>query len=82
MATKPTGPAGALKQKITLSFARDTLEKTMEMLGREIDTEIVILGSDLQLEGITKNQSFGLDEKDKPAAGNSANGYDEGQSRR
>jgi hypothetical protein len=26
-----------------------------------------ILGGDLQLEGITKNQSFGLDEKDKTA---------------
>ncbi len=63
----PTGPAQALKQKISLSFQRDTLEKSMEFLGREIDTEIIILGSDLQLEGITKNQSFGLDERDKPA---------------
>ena len=26
-----------------------------------------IEGKDLQLEGITKNQSFGLDERDKPA---------------
>jgi serine/threonine protein kinase len=67
VAKKASGPVEALKQKITLSFTRDTLEKTMEMLGREIDTEIVILGSDLQLEGITKNQSFGLDEKNKPA---------------
>lgn len=67
VAAKPSGPAEALKQKITLSFGRDTLEKTMEMISREIDTEIVIIGGDLQLEGITKNQSFGLDEKDKPA---------------
>lgn len=64
---KASGPAEALNQKITLSFGRDTLEKTMEMISREIDTEIVIIGGDLQLEGITKNQSFGLDEKDKPA---------------
>jgi hypothetical protein len=64
---KPTGPAEALKQKISLSFPRDTLEKSMEMLGKEIDTEVIILGSDLQLEGITKNQSFGLEERDKPA---------------
>ena len=28
---------------------------------------IVIRGADLQLDGITKNQSFGLDERDKPA---------------
>ncbi len=66
-AQKPGGPAEALKQKISLSFPRDTLEKSMEMLGSAIDTEIVILGTDLQLEGITKNQSFGLDERDKPA---------------
>jgi serine/threonine protein kinase len=64
---KASGPAEALKQKISLSFPRDTLEKSMELLGKEIDTEVIILGSDLQLEGITKNQSFGLDERDKPA---------------
>ena len=28
---------------------------------------IEILGNDLKLEGITKNQSFGLDEKEKTA---------------
>jgi hypothetical protein len=28
---------------------------------------IEILGKDLELEGITKNQSFGLDESDQPA---------------
>jgi hypothetical protein len=66
-AKKPSGPAEALNQKITLSFTRDTLEKCMEYLSKEIDTEVVIIGGDLQLEGITKNQSFGLDEKDKPA---------------
>ena len=53
--------------EISLSFDKDTLEKTMDLLAKEIDTEIVIVGSDLQLEGITKNQSFGLDEKDKTA---------------
>ena len=67
---KPKAPltvADVLKQKITLSFPRDTLEKCMEYLGKEIGTEIVILGADLQLDGITKNQSFGLDERDQPA---------------
>jgi eukaryotic-like serine/threonine-protein kinase len=64
---KAATPAEALKQKISISFPRDTLEKCMEMLGKEIDSEVVILGSDLQLDGITKNQSFALDERDKPA---------------
>jgi len=67
VAKKPVTAAEALKQKISLSFDKDTLEKTMEMLSREIDTEIVILGSDLQLDGITKNQSFALNERDKSA---------------
>ena len=59
--------AAALAKTISLSFPRDTLEKSLEMLSTEIGVEIVILGSDLQLEGITKNQSFGLDERDQPA---------------
>ena len=67
VAKKPVAAAEALKQKISLSFDKDTLEKTMDMLSKEIDTEIVILGSDLQLDGITKNQSFALNERDKPA---------------
>ncbi len=64
---KPAGPADALKQKITLSFARNSLETTIDLLSKEIDTEFVIVGGDLQLEGITKNQPIVLDEKDKPA---------------
>lgn len=64
---KPANLAEALKQKITLSFPRNTLEKCMEMLGEEIGYPVHIEGKDLQLEGITKNQSFGLDERDKPA---------------
>ena len=61
------GAAAALQKTISLSFPRDTLEKCMEMLSTEIDTEIVILGKDLQLDGITKNQSFALDERDQSA---------------
>ena len=63
----PAGAAAALQKRISLSFPRDTLEKCMEMLSKEIDAEVVILGKDLQLEGITKNQSFGLDERDQIA---------------
>ncbi len=70
-AAKETGKkagdvAAALQRKVSLSFPRDTLEKSLEMLSTEIGVEIFILGSDLQLEGITKNQSFSLDERDQP----------------
>ncbi len=63
---RPTA-AAALRKKISLSFPRDTLERCLEMLSKEIDVDVVILGPDLQLEGITKNQSFGLDERQQPA---------------
>ncbi len=67
----PTPPQGALEilktKKMDLTFARDTLEKSIEMLSNEIGVPIVIIGADLQVDGITKNQSFGLDEKGKTA---------------
>jgi serine/threonine-protein kinase len=59
--------ADRLKQTASLSFPRDTLERAVSMLGEMIGVEIVIQGSDLQLDGITKNQSMQLDEMDKPA---------------
>jgi len=64
----PAGAQAALAQTISLVFGKDTLEKSIQMIADEIGIEIEILGSDLQLEGITKNQSFGLDQKQKPAA--------------
>jgi serine/threonine protein kinase len=64
----PPGALGALAKPISLVFVKDTLEKSIQMIADEIGVEMEILGSDLQLEGITKNQSFGLDEKQKPAA--------------
>ncbi|QDU55161.1 hypothetical protein [Aeoliella mucimassa] len=57
-----------LAQRTSLSFARDTLETAVQLLGDDIGVDIVLMGGDLQLDGITKNQSFGLDEQDKPAA--------------
>jgi hypothetical protein len=73
----PVGPApmaepkGALEvlrtKKTDLSFTRDTLEKSVEMLSNDIGVPIEILGKDLEGEGITKNQSFALDEKGKTA---------------
>jgi hypothetical protein len=66
-AAAPGNAAAAIRQTISLSFPRNTLEKCMEMLADEIGVSVHIEGKDLQLEGITKNQSFGLDERSKPA---------------
>ncbi len=44
----------------------------MELLSKEIDVPIVILGPDLQLEGIAKNKSFAFDGRERPAGGISA----------
>jgi len=62
-----TGAAAALQKKITLVFARDTLEKSIQMVADEIGVPIEIVGRDLQLEGITKNQSFALEERNTSA---------------
>jgi hypothetical protein len=59
--------ADKLKKKTSLSFPRNTLEQSMKLLGDEIGVEVVILGNDLREEGITKNQSFELNETDQPA---------------
>jgi hypothetical protein len=56
-----------LQQTASLSFARDTLEAALEQLSNQIKVDIEILGSDLQAEGITKNQSFGIQMTEKPA---------------
>ncbi|WP_146585915.1 hypothetical protein [Posidoniimonas polymericola] len=57
-----------LGQPASVSFSRDTLEMAVRYLADEIDAPVVILGSDLQLEGITKNQSFSMDATGQPAA--------------
>ncbi|MCX7391506.1 MAG: hypothetical protein NTX02_10015 [Planctomycetia bacterium] len=69
LATTPEkkGAMGALQKKISLTFVKDTLEKSVQMISDEIGVEIEIIGPDLQLDGITKNQSFGLAETDKSA---------------
>jgi hypothetical protein len=59
--------AAILQKKASLSFPRDTLEVSMRLLAEEIGVEISIIGGDLQLDGITKNQSFGIDLRDQPA---------------
>ena len=65
---QPQSLEAKLAQNVSLVFARDTLEKSIEMLSAETDIPMEILGADLQLEGITKNQSFGLDQQDQPVA--------------
>ncbi len=56
-----------LGRTITIVFPKDTLETAVQMVADQIGVAMEIVGPDLQLEGITKNQSFGLDEQDKPA---------------
>lgn len=56
-----------LNRTVSLQFPRDTLERSMILLSEQIDAEIIIQGGDLQLEGITKNQSFSIDEQNQPA---------------
>lgn len=67
---QPTGNtvADKLKKVTSLTFALDTLEKSIGYLAEDIGVPHEILGDDLKIEGITKNQSFKLDEQNKPAA--------------
>jgi len=61
------GVAARLRNRMSLVFAKETLEKSIQMVAEEIGVPIEIRGPDLQLEGITKNQSFALEERDRPA---------------
>lgn len=58
--------AARLQRTSSLVFAKDTLQRAVELVAEDLDAPIEILGNDLQLEGITKNQSFGLDLRDRP----------------
>lgn len=62
----PSSIADRLARRVSLVFAKDTLEKAIEMLAQESGLAMEILGGDLQLEGITKNQSFSLDQQAQP----------------
>ena len=56
-----------LKKLTSLVFDRNNLESALQILSDDIGLKIEILGSDLQLEGITKNQSFGIELRDVSA---------------
>ncbi len=62
----PLTLADRLKRKYELTFERDSLDRTLALISQDNGIPIRIEGGDLLLEGITQNQSFGLDEKDKP----------------
>lgn len=59
--------AERLRRPVTISFPRESLEAAVAILSETIATPITIVGRDLQLEGITRNQMLGLDETDRPA---------------
>ena len=63
---EPRTLADRLEQRATLSFGKSSLEMALETLAEDVGFRVVILGGDLQLDGITKNQSFGLDMRDRP----------------
>jgi hypothetical protein len=53
----------ALQYKIQLAaFDRDRMDLVLERISRQIGVPIELVGPDLQLDGITKNQSFGWNE--------------------
>ena len=60
--------ADQLSQVTTLAFPKETLEKALEMLASDLKISIQIAGRDLQLEGITKNQTLSLDLRDRPGS--------------
>ncbi|QDT69889.1 hypothetical protein MalM25_28320 [Planctomycetes bacterium MalM25] len=60
--------AERLRRPVSISFPRESLEAAVAILSETIATPITIVGRDLQLEGITRNQMLGLDETDRPAA--------------
>jgi hypothetical protein len=67
--TTPTAPASLeerLAKKTSLVFTKDSLERALEMLADDAGVSITIEGKDLQLDGITKNQSLAMDVHDKP----------------
>jgi hypothetical protein len=64
---KPSNVEERLAATTSLSFSKDSLERALELLAEDIGVEIVLQGADLQLDGITKNQSLALDLQDRPA---------------
>lgn len=66
-ATPPASIEERLKRKTSLRFTREELEAALNIFAQDVGVEIKILGPDLQLDGITRNQLFGIDLTDRPA---------------
>ncbi len=60
-------PTARLQLTTSLVFPKETLQKALEMLAEDVGVPIQIAGNDLQLEGITKNQSLAIELRDRPA---------------
>lgn len=65
---QPNTLEARLKQQTSLVFPKETLQKALEILSEDLGVPIQIAGRDLQLEGITKNQSLAIELRDRPAA--------------
>ncbi len=62
-----TGALAKMQKPTTLMFDRNPFEVAVKLLSEDIGVPIIIMGTDLQIEGITKNQSMALMEENKPA---------------
>jgi hypothetical protein len=60
--------AERLAAPTTLSFSKETFENALKTLSAQAKIDISISGRDLQLEGITKNQTLAVDLRERPAA--------------
>lgn len=72
--SKPTSVAVAelslserLDQRMSLVFPKETFQNALEMLASGSKMPIQVDGRDLQLEGVTMNQTLSLDLRDMPA---------------
>jgi hypothetical protein len=65
---KPKTLQERMQEKTSYSIPRSPLDLVVGQLGEVLGTEIVLLGTDMQKEGITKNQQVQLDAEDKTYA--------------
>ena len=54
--TKPKSAAEKIAAKINLTFPKESLDRAMELWAGEVGVKVVLLGTDMMAEGITKNQ--------------------------
>jgi hypothetical protein len=63
----PDAVRDALQRVTSLRMPRDSLEAALAQLAAGMGVKIVIRGGDLQIDGITKNQSLAIDMANRPA---------------